>query len=117
MAEERILNDDFFARSQARMALWGSDTIRVTHPSERIRPILEVNKEHKCPASFTKTLLQKECMRLPDAVRSVLGIDTLQNLATTEQHAVVNEVKRVMNQAVARMKTDLELIFAMAQVH
>jgi hypothetical protein len=110
MAEQRIRSDEFFARSEALMALWGTDTIRVVAPPDQHVP----KKEHKRPTNtmFSETYLKDECMKLSDAVQRVLGVDTIHNLAAPEELPLVAEVKRVLTQGVARMQTDLEFIFA-----
>ena len=86
--------------------------MRVAHPSETRLSSANIKKEHKSLTIMTKTLLKDECMKFPGAVETVLGIDTIQNLATADQHSAVIDVKRALSRAVARMKSDLDFIFA-----
>lgn len=125
--EETRANEEFFAHSEARRALYSADTIRVAHPSDMPQSFVKNEQskstssllpiDHKLvfqsPEILPKADLKEEYLKLAETL--ILGANSLHKLAGPDQQPLVGEVKRVLAQVAKRMKMDLEYIFDIAK--
>lgn len=113
-AKHRTVMDEYFKRSEVLIARWDTENTITVDDSAHVDHA-NYKTIHKLPIGLgSKTRLKDECMKLPDAVERVLGIDTLHNLARPQQQQFVQEVKQLLTQTVERLKVDLENLFAKA---
>jgi len=63
----------------------------------------------------SKKSFKEECMKLPETAERALDLDTIINLATPEQRQISSNVKLICEEAISRLKRDLEFVWTITK--
>jgi hypothetical protein len=121
MAEHLRANTAYFAGSEARQAVFTTDTIRVAQPKEP-KTFVETEQRLKASASSIKRTyvsddqpqdwLKQHCMGLYESVRIILPSPTsLHKIARPDQRRLADQAISAIDRFVNQLKTDIESIF------